>query len=220
MSGPPRLVLASRSPARLATLRAAGVEPEVRVSGVDEDAVVARYGVDDPSDVALLLARAKAEDVSTALSAEAGPGALVVGCDSVLDLDGRALGKPGTAEVARERWLQMRGRTGVLRTGHWLVDARDPDDGGTGASLGELSSTLVRFADLDDDEVDAYVATGEPLEVAGSFTVDGLGGAFVEGIEGDHHAVVGIGLPTLRRLLRQVGVPWHTLWAGTAPLPR
>ena len=208
-----RLVLASRSPARLATLRAAGVEPEVRVSGVDEDAVVARYGVDDPSDVALLLARAKAEDVATALADEVGPGALVVGCDSVLDLDGRPFGKPGTAEVARERWLGMRGRTGVLRTGHWLVDARDLDDGGTGASIGELSSTLVRFADLDDDEIDAYVATGEPLEVAGAFTVDGLGGAFVEGIDGDHHAVVGIGLPTVRRLLRQVGVPWHTLWS-------
>ena len=209
-----RLVLASRSPARLATLRAAGVEPEVRVSGVDEDAVVARYGVDDPSDVALLLARAKAEDVATALADEVGPGALVVGCDSVLDLDGRPFGKPGTAEVARERWLGMRGRTGVLRTGHWLVDARDLDDGGTGASIGELSSTLVRFADLDDDEIDAYVATGEPLEVAGAFTVDGLGGAFVEGIDGDHHAVVGIGLPTVRRLLRQVGVPWHILWSA------
>ena len=176
--------------------------------------MVARYGVDDPSDVALLLARTKAEDVTTALADEVGPGALVVGCDSVLDLDGRAFGKPGTAEVARERWLGMRGRTGVLRTGHWLVDARDLDDGGTGASIGELSSTLVRFADLDDDEIDAYVATGEPLEVAGAFTVDGLGGAFVEGIDGDHHAVVGIGLPTVRRLLRQVGVPWHTLWSA------
>jgi len=209
----PRLVLASRSPARLATLRAAGVEPDVRVSGVDEDAVVARYGVDDPADVALLLARAKAKYVASALAGEDGPGALVVGCDSVLDLDGRALGKPGTAEVARERWREMRGRTGVLRTGHWLVDTRDVSDGGTGASIGELSSTLVRFADLDDDEVDAYVATGEPLEVAGAFTVDGLGGAFVDGIDGDHHAVVGLGLPTLRRLLRQVGVPWHGMWA-------
>jgi len=216
----PRLVLASRSPARLATLLAAGVQPEVRVSRVDEDAVVARYGVDDPSDVALLLARAKAEDVASSLArddapddaSDDAPGWLVLGCDSVLDLDGQALGKPGTAEVARQRWHQMRGRTGVLRTGHWLVDGRDADDGGTGASIGELSSTLVRFADLDDEEVDAYVATGEPLEVAGAFTVDGLGGAFVEGIDGDHHAVVGVGLATLRRLLRQVGVPWHSLW--------
>jgi septum formation protein len=215
----PRLVLASRSPARLATLRAAGVEPEVRVSGVDEDAVVARYGVEDPGDVALLLARAKAEDVAATMAGEDGPGGLVVGCDSVLDLDGRALGKPGTAEVARQRWLEMRGRTGVLRTGHWLVDGRDPADGGTGASIGELSSTLVRFADLDDDEIDAYVATAEPLGVAGAFTVDGLGGAFVEGIEGDHHAVVGIGLPTLRRLLRQAGVPWHGLWRPAVSRP-
>ena len=122
------------------------------------------------------------------------------------------VGKPGTADVARRRWRQMRGRTGVLRTGHWLVDARDPDEGGTGASLGELSSTLVRFADLDDAEIDAYVATGEPLEVAGAFTVDGLGGAYVEGIEGDHHGVVGLSLPLLRDLLGELGVTWHTLW--------
>jgi septum formation protein len=213
-----RLVLASRSPARLATLRSAGLEPVVRVSGVDEDAVVAAYGVDEPSDVALLLARAKAEDVASLLAGEDVGDALVVGCDSVLDLDGVAYGKPGTPEVARERWRAMRGRSGVLRTGHWLVDLRDAADGGSGASIGELSSTVVRFADLSDDEVDAYVGTGEPLQVAGAFTVDGLGGAFVEGMDGDYHAVVGIGLPTLRRLVGQVGVRWHWLWrdgAGT-----
>ncbi|WP_336920889.1 Maf family protein [Aquipuribacter sp. SD81] len=213
MSGPPRLVLASRSPARLATLRSAGVEPEVRVSEVDEDAVVARYGVSDPAEVALLLARAKAEDVATALGAEGVEDALVVGCDSVLDLAGVAYGKPGTADVARERWRAMRGRAGVLRTGHWLVDLRPVGDGGSGASVGDLASTTVRFGDLSDDEVDAYVATGEPLQVAGAFTVDGLGGAFVDGVDGDPHAVVGIGLPTLRALTAQVGVPWHTLWA-------
>ncbi|MFC5380227.1 Maf family protein [Aquipuribacter nitratireducens] len=220
-----RLVLASRSPARLATLRSAGVDPLVRVSGVDEDAVVAAYGVDDPADVALLLARAKAEAVASVLVADGvdgegvdgGTGVLVVGCDSVLDLDGLPFGKPGTAEVARERWRAMRGRTGVLRTGHWLVDLRDPDDGGSGASVGELASTVVRFADLADDEVDAYVATGEPLEVAGAFTIDGLGGAFVEGVDGDPHAVVGIGLPTLRRLVGQAGLPWHALWAAAGP---
>lgn len=210
----PRLVLASRSPARLATLRSAGVQPEVRVSGVDEDAVVERYGVTDPADVALLLAKAKAEDVASALNAEGVDDVLVVGCDSVLDLDGVAFGKPGTAEVARERWRLMRGRTGVLVTGHWLVDLRASDDGGSGASIGELSSTVVRFANLSDAEVDAYVATGEPLEVAGAFTVDGLGGAFVDGVEGDYHAVVGIGLPTLRRLVGQAGVAWHELWVG------
>ena len=210
----PLLVLASRSPARLATLRSAGVRPHVRVSGVDEDEVVARYGVTDPADVALLLARAKAEDVATTLAGEGHGGALVVGCDSVLDLDGRALGKPGTAAVARQRWQEMRGPHGRAAHGPLARRRPGPRRRGTGASIGEVSSTLVRFADLDDDEIDAYVATGEPLEVAGSFTVDGLGGAFVEGIDGDHHAVVGIGLPTLRRLLRQVGVPWHGLWAA------
>lgn len=206
-----RLVLASRSPARLATLRSAGLAPEVQVSGVDEEALVAARGLVEPAEVALLLARAKAEDV-----ARTAPGALVVGCDSVLDLDGVSYGKPGTAAVARERWRLMRGRTGVLRTGHWLVDTRPVEDGGTGESVGELSSTTVRFASLDDDEIDAYVATGEPLEVAGAFTVDGLGGAFVEGVDGDPHTVVGIGLPTLRRLVRHVGVAWPTLWAPRA----
>lgn len=202
-----RLVLASRSPARLATLRAAGLDPEVVVSAVDEDAVVARYGVSDPAEVALLLARAKAEDVAAGAT-----DALVLGCDSVLDLDGVALGKPGSAAVARERWLTMRGRSGVLLTGHWLVDTRDNDEGGSGASVGELSATTVRFADIDDDEVEAYVATGEPLEVAGAFTIDGLGGAFVDSVDGDPHAVVGVGLPTLRRLVRAAGVAWPTLW--------
>lgn len=212
MTGPRvRLVLASRSPARLATLRSAGLDPEVMVSGVDEDAVVARYGVTKPADVALLLARAKAEDVA---ATEAAEDALVLGCDSVLELDGVALGKPGSAEVARERWLAMRGRSGVLLTGHWLVDTRDPAEDGSGASVGELSATTVRFADLDDDEIDAYVATGEPLQVAGAFTIDGLGGAFVEGVDGDPHAVVGVGLPTLRRLVRGAGVAWPSLWSG------
>ncbi|WP_380167414.1 Maf family protein [Jannaschia sp. R86511] len=207
MSPAPALLLASRSPARLTTLRSAGVRPQVRVSEVDEDAVVAAYGVSDPSEVALLLARAKAEDVARHVE-----DVLVLGCDSVLDLDGVAHGRPRDAADAVERWRAMRGRSGVLRTGHWLVDTRTAGNGGTGASVGELSSTGVRFADLDDHEVAAYVATGEPLQVAGAFTLDGLGGAFVEGVEGDPHAVVGVGLPTLRRLLGQVGVRWSDLW--------
>lgn len=209
MSGP-TLLLASRSPARLATLRAAGVHPQVRVSEVDEDAVVAAYGVSDPSEVALLLARAKAEDVARHVD-----DMLVVGCDSVLELDGLAYGRPVDAADAVSRWHVMRGRAGVLRTGHWLIDTRSPEDGGSGASVGELSSTEVRFADLDDHEVQAYVATGEPLQVAGAFTLDGLGGAFVEGVDGDPHAVVGIGLPTLRRLLAQTGVRWSDMWTVT-----
>ena len=207
MSVNPSLLLASRSPARLATLRSAGVRPQVRVSEVDVDAVVAAYGVDDPSDVALLLARAKAEDVARHVD-----DVLVLGCDSVLDLDGVAFGRPADAADAVARWQAMRGRAGVLRTGHWLVDTRDPEDGGTGASVGELSSTEVRFAALDDHEIEAYVAPGEPLQVAGAFTLDGLGGAFVEGVDGDPHAVVGVGLPTQRRLLDQVGVRWSELW--------
>jgi septum formation protein len=202
------LVLASASPARRATLVAAGVDPVVRVSSVEEEAVVARYGVTAPEDVALVLARAKAEDVATSTSEPA----LVVGCDSVLELDGEVYGKPGSAERAIERWRRMRGRAGVLHTGHWLVDARESADGGSGATLGAVASTTVHFADLADDEIEAYVATGEPLAVAGGFTVDGVGGAYVLGVEGDHHGVVGISLPLLRQLVGEVGVRWHTLW--------
>jgi septum formation protein len=205
------LVLASASPARRATLLAAGVEPVVRVSVVDEDAVVARYDVSEAEDVALVLARAKAEDVAAGLEDQA----LVVGCDSVLELDGEVFGKPGTPERAVERWRHMRGKAGVLHTGHWIVDTRDADDGGTGATLGAVSSTTVHFADLGDDEIEAYVATGEPLAVAGAFTVDGLGGAYVAGIEGDHHGVVGLSLPLLRELLAEIGVRWHALWTRT-----
>ena len=217
----PVLVLASASPARLATLRAAGIDPVVRVSAVDEDAVVARYGVTAAEDVALVLAKAKAEDVAAVLASaedpDGGPGdpadgVIVVGCDSVLELDGEVHGKPADPDVARARWRRMRGRSAVLHTGHWVVDTRDPQDGGSGATLGAVSSTTVHFARLSDAEIDAYVATGEPLAVAGAFTVDGLGGAYVRGVEGDHHGVVGISLPLLRELLGEAGVAWHTLW--------
>ncbi|WP_460702848.1 Maf family protein [Myceligenerans halotolerans] len=216
-----RLVLASRSPARLATLRSAGVEPIVRVSGVDEDAVLTeargrteRLG---PDDAVLLLAQAKAEDVAHGIGREGAAaawgaeGAVVVGCDSMLEVDGEVAGKPASPEVARERWRAMRGGKGVLHSGHWLVDLRDEDAGGTGATIGATSSTTVWFGQMDDDEIDAYVATGEPLEVAGAFTIDGLGGPYIDRVEGDHHGVVGISLPLLRTLLHDVGVPWHTL---------
>jgi len=203
----PRLVLASASPARRATLTAGGVEPFVIVSEVDEDAVVAHYGVDAAQDIALVLARAKAEAV--AASAELPPDAVVVGCDSVLDLDGAVHGKPADAAQARARWRAMRGRSGVLHTGHWLVDCRDE---GSGATIGAVASTVVHFADVTDTEIDAYVATGEPLAVAGGFTIDGRGGAFVRGVEGDHHNVVGLSLPLLRELLADVGVGWTDLW--------
>jgi len=207
------LVLASASPARLATLHAAGVEPSVVVSDVDEDAVVReateRFGELGPADVALLLARAKCEAVASQQS-----GTLVLGCDSVLELDGEVHGKPADAAEAVARWRRMRGRSGVLHTGHWLRDERDVATGHTGATLGATASTTVRFASLTNDEIGAYVATGEPLAVAGAFTVDGLGGAFVTGIEGDHHNVVGLSLPLLRDLLHQVGVGWFDVAQG------
>ncbi|WP_392544788.1 Maf family protein [Oryzobacter telluris] len=217
---PPTLLLASASPARLATLRSAGVEPRVRVSDVDEDAAVAAaeavHGTLEAADVALLLARAKAEAVVTALEDDDEDGPLVLGCDSVLELDGDVHGKPADAAEATARWHRMRGRSGVLHTGHWLVDTREPEDGGTGGMVGGTATTTVHFADLSDAEVEAYVATGEPLRVAGAFTLDGLGGPYVSGIEGDPHNVVGVSLPLLRDLLRELGVAWHDLREPTA----
>ena len=213
-SAAPTLLLASASPARRSTLLAAGVEPVVRVSSVDEDAAVAAaeavHGALEAADVALLLARAKAEDVVAQLD-DGGGRLLVLGCDSVLELDGEVHGKPAGVAEAVARWRRMRGRTGVLHTGHWLVDLRDDDEGGSGGMVGGTASTTVHFADLDDDEVDAYVATGEPLQVAGAFTLDGLGGPYVTAIEGDPSNVVGVSLPLLRDLLRELGVAWHDL---------
>jgi septum formation protein len=228
-----RLLLASASPARRATLRAAGIEPLVAVSSVDEDAALAgarerysdEHGVLDPADAVLVLAQAKAHDVAARLSDELADASdlVVLGCDSMLELDGQVLGKPRDAAEAVERWQAMRGRAGVLHTGHWLVDLREPDDdapaagagslgAGQGGVLGATSSTTVHFADVTDDEIAAYVATGEPLAVAGAFTVDGRGGAFVERIEGDHHGVVGLSLPLLRALLAEIDVPITSLW--------
>jgi septum formation protein len=226
-SAPLALLLASASPARRSTLLAAGVEPLVRVSSVDEDAVVAaaEAAAGEPleaADIALLLARAKAEDVVAALEvddafdeadADLAHGILVLGCDSVLEIDGEVHGKPADAAEAVARWRRMRGRSGVLHTGHWLVDLRDTDDGGTGGMVGGTASTTVHFAELDDAEVDAYVATGEPLRVAGAFTLDGLGGPYVSGLEGDPSNVIGVSLPLLRELVREVGVAWHDLRA-------
>jgi septum formation protein len=186
-----RFVLASASPARLATLRAAGVDPEVIVSGVDEDAITAPT----TPELVSALAAAKAE----AVAARVDGAALVLGCDSMLDLDGEALGKPGTVEEARKRWARMRGRSGVLHTGHCLIDTA------TGRRSTQDAATEVFFADASDEEIDAYCNTGEPTAVAGAFTVDGLGGWFVDRVSGDHHNVVGVSLPVVRRLLAVLG---------------
>lgn len=205
------LCLASASPARLTTLRRAGVEPMVRVSSVDEDAAVSearvRFGELAGEDVALLLARAKCEDVTPTLEDEGWEG-IVLGCDSVLDLDGRTYGKPQDADDAHARWRVMSGNTGTLHTGHWIIDTRED---GTSATLGAVASTTVEFAQLRDGEIDAYVATGEPLSAAGAFTIDGIGGPYVTGLQGDHHNVVGVSLPLLREMLLELDVPWHDL---------
>lgn len=207
-AGPRTVVLASASPARLALLRAAGLDPVVRVSDVDEPAIekqLAAQGRTSPADVCDELARAKAAAVTDHLGAGY-PDALVVAADSVLDLDGVALGKPHDAAEAVRRWQTMAGRSGVLRTGHAVVDRP------TGTVVGAVSSTLVRFGRPDESELAAYVATGEPLRVAGAFTLDGLGGAFVEGVDGDPSTVIGLSLPTLRTLLARLGVRWTDLW--------
>lgn len=195
-----RFVLASASPARLATLRAAGLDPEVVVSGVDESAVT----TSDPEQLALELASRKAVTVAD----RATPDTLVLGCDSVLELDGAAYGKPASAADAVARWQAMRGRSGVLHTGHCLVEAA------SGTVLARGAATTVHFAEVTDAEIAAYVATGEPLAVAGAFTLDGLGGAYVTSIEGDPHNVVGVSLPLLRVLLAELDVAWHELWAA------
>ncbi|MYX02729.1 septum formation inhibitor Maf [Streptomyces sp. SID8378] len=194
-----RLVLASASPARLGLLRQAGFAPEVIVSGVDEDALSAPT----PAELALVLARAKAAAVAERPEAA---GALVIGCDSVLELDGEALGKPAHAEEATARWKSMRGRAGILQTGHSLIDTA------SGRTASATASTVVRFGEPSDAEVAAYVASGEPLHVAGAFTLDGRSAPFVDAIEGDHGNVIGLSLPLLRRLLGELDVSVTELW--------
>ena len=203
------LVLASASPARLGVLRAAGADPVVRVSGVDEDALTDELRDAGPTELVTALARAKAEAV--AATAEF-PDAVVVGCDSMLHLDGELVGKPGSAHTAAQRWHRMAGSTGELLTGHAVIRLVS----GTVAAAAEgAERTLIRFGSPSAAEIDAYVATGEPLQVAGGFTLDGLGGWFVDGVDGNPSSVIGISLPLTRRLLADVGVSMATLWADT-----
>jgi septum formation protein len=193
-----KLLLASTSPARKRLLTDAGIEFETRSPGVDEDALVAEQKPATIQDMTLLLAKAKAEAVSFE--------GLVLGCDSALLFDGEMLGKPHDPEVAIARWQKMRGKTGLLCSGHWLID------GETGSATGKVTQTTVSFANLSDEQIHRYVATGEPLQVAGAFTIDGIGGAFVERIEGDYHTVVGLSLVALRELVTELGHDYQSLW--------
>jgi septum formation protein len=200
-----RVVLASASPARLAVLRGAGLDPEVIVSGVDEDS----YSAATTGELTALLAAAKAAAVAaTQVSG------VVIGCDSMLDLDGVALGKPADAEEAIARWQAMRDRTGTLLTGHCVIDAA------TGQRASGVASSVIRFGAPTDEEIAAYVGTGEPLGMAGAFTIEGLGGWFVDSIDGDHNNVIGISLPLLRTLLLDLNVTIPALWSARTGTPR
>jgi septum formation protein len=194
------LILASASPARRALLAAAGIDAEVMVSGVDESVVEA----EDAYTLSLALARMKARTVAADLAAD--PGALVLGCDSVLAFEGEVFGKPANADEAVKRWMMMRGRSGVLHTGHHLTGLV------SGKQAEGVGTTVVHFADVTDEEIAAYVGTGEPLNVAGSFTLDGRGGAFVDRIEGDPGNVIGLSLPLLRNLLAEMDISITQLW--------
>jgi septum formation protein len=196
--GDVRVVLASASPARLAVLRAAGVDPEVIVSGVNEDV----YTAPSTGELTQVLASAKASSVASRLN-----DGLVIGCDSMLDLDGRAYGKPASAAEAAARWHEMSGKTGTLFTGHCVIDVA------SGRCEAAVAATTIRFGTPTDAEISAYVATGEPLNMAGAFTIEGLGGWFVDSIDGDHNNVIGISVPLLRVLLRDLGITIPDLWA-------
>ncbi len=205
-----RLYLASTSPARLATLRAAGIEPILLSSGVDEEAVSAAAGPLGAADLVQLLARAKAEAVVGSLVDGEPIDGVILGGDSIFEFDGVLYGKPHQPQIARARWLAMRGRSGLLHSGHWLIDHRG---GRTAGATGAVSTAGVTFAaDISDDEIDAYVATGEPLSVAGAFTIDSLGAAFISRVDGDPHAVVGLSVSLVRELLREFEIAWPTLW--------
>ena len=205
-----RLVLASSSPARLALLRSAGIEPEIVLPETDEPALAAQAKLENPNlsaqELVGLLAKAKAESVLHDLSTR---GALILGGDSALEFQGEVLGKPHEPEVALQRWAKLSGNVGVLHSGHYLIDNREPANP-VGAQM--VSSTKVFFSKLSNQEIADYVATGEPLKVAGAFTIDGLGGAFIDRIEGDSHTVVGLSLKVLRELAAGFGVHYPSFW--------
>lgn len=206
-----KLVLGSASAGRRKVLREAGVDPLVVVSGVNEDALIAGLGPQaSPGDMVCALARAKAEQVATVLAPDVTADCVVIGCDSMLEIDGRLYGKPGSADAATTQWRLMGGRSGGLHTGHCLLRLRA---GAITHHRVESSCTTVHFAAPTDADLQAYIASGEPLQVAGGFTLDGLGGWFVDRIEGDPSNVIGLSLPLVRRLLSDVGLSINALWA-------
>ncbi|BBY04589.1 Maf family protein [Mycobacterium seoulense] len=207
-----RLVLASASSGRRKVLRQAGADPLVVVSGVDEDAVIAGLAPGaEPAEVVCALAAAKAERVAGELDGAVAADCVVLGCDSMLHLDGELCGKPGSADAAMAQWRGMAGRSGRLHTGHCLLRL---SGGAITGREAESACTTVHFADPSDADLRAYVAGGEPLHVAGGFTLDGLGGWFVDGIDGDPSNVIGVSLPLLRSMLGRVGLSVAALWAA------
>lgn len=210
-----RLVLASASPGRRKVLRQAGIDPLVIVSGVDEDAVVAGLDPDaTPGQVTTALAAAKADAVARILDPGVAADCVVIGCDSMLFRDGELVGKPASAEAAREGWRQMGGRSAQLYTGHCVIRLHDNTITYRAA---DATCTTVNFGVPSSTDLDAYIAHGEPLAVAGGFTLDGLGGWFIDSISGDPSTVIGIGLPLTRRLLHDAGLSLVDLW-GANPL--
>ena len=207
-----RLVLASGSTGRRAVLRNAGVDPLVVISGVDEDAVVAALGPDTVANrVVGALAAAKAEAVAADLDASVAADCVVLGCDSLLEIDGQLCGKPGSADAVRAQWESMAGRAGVLHTGHCALRL---DSGAVIRRETEVGSTTVHFTSPAPADLTAYIDSGEPASVAGGFTIDGRGGFFVDRIEGDPSNVVGLSLPLTRCLLARLGLSLAALWAA------
>jgi septum formation protein len=206
-----RVVLGSASSGRRKVLRQAGIDPLIVVSGVDEDAVVAALSVTAPDAITTALATAKAEQVSGSLDAATAADCVVIGCDSMLFCDGELRGKPGSADEAKRQWRKMAGRTGELHTGHCVMRLRGNQ---IVHRVAETAVTAVHFTTPTDEELDAYIGRGEPLKVAGSFTIDGLGGWFVDGVDGDPSSVIGISLPLTRRLFERAGLSIPQLWAA------
>jgi septum formation protein len=206
-----RLVLGSASPGRLKVLRQAGVDPLVIVSGVDEDRLTKTLGSDaSPGDLVCALAQAKAEWVAGELDSAVAADCVVIGCDSMLYIDGRLCGKPESVADARQLWQSISGRAGQLYTGHCVIRLLDHEIVHREA---QTSITTVHFGIPSPDDLEAYLASGESLRVAGGFTLDGLGGWFIDRVDGDPSAVVGIGLPLTRSLLDRAGLSIATLWA-------